>query len=42
MGQPPLLFQTYTVHESCIKSIMLSEKFLISGLPLVSPLLDAQ
>ena len=31
VGQPPLLFQTFTVHQSPIVGIMLSEKFLISG-----------
>lgn len=30
VGQPPLLFQTYTVHSSPIKRVMLCEKYLIS------------
>lgn len=30
VGQPPLLFQTYSVHSSPIKRVMLSEKLLIS------------
>ena len=30
VGQPPLLFQTYSVHESPIKRVMLSEKHLVS------------